>query len=651
MSRYGGLVYHGGTYGESPRLVFSAEPMAITVMGFYETYVDWLSPSGNFSKFRLVRNQNGFPETEEDGTVVYEFASADGSSIEGLIPGNRFRDGEDNPSQTSPIPGRPLYYRIFLFTSDKYWVNAGSVSDIMPANTGVTGKMMDLLPRIYTSKEQSPLGVVDPTSDLYNFLDAFGFTYEQMLTELALIRPQYVVDSALFKPIPIEDANVGLDIDYNLPVVNQRRLIREALYLYSQRGLKRGLEDYAESLTGYAPTATVSPNLLLTVQDSTFYNSTGNWAPTNATLSSSEDIVPLTGSYVIDHTDSCKIVASASGTMTLGLDNPITKGFPVTASTQYTVGFAFRSPTSDGDMTIAVRFYDKDGVATSAATTSSSVAANNTWKTNSVTATSDATSCYAVITIAWSAAGTYYVDEVSAQLGASYAYQEARAITLNLVPKKINYIPNPSFEIDASNWTVTGATFSQDTSVPSDGYSGTHSGKFVAVGSWSIACPTHIPVVPGSYFSFSMYTKSPALTSMGMTIDVYDATGTLIHTFTDTHTIGTMWMRGSLSALITSDMAASYVKVSFSGAAGTLYLDMVQAEASFAPTDYIDGSMPEQFGAIWSGTAHASSTLLYTSKLVKIPKLAYTMQDWVPMNAWWRVTTPAGVEYTNLSAV
>jgi hypothetical protein len=75
---------------------------------------------------------------------------------------------------------------------------------------------------------------------------------------------------------------------------------------------------------------------------------------------------------------------------------------------------------------------------------------------------------------------------------------------------------------------------------------------------------------------------------------------------------------------------------------------MVMAQDTFSPTDYFDGSMPELVGAIWEGTAHESASLYYPNKSTKILRLAQTLNDWLPMNVWWRIETPAGLEYTNL---
>jgi hypothetical protein len=622
--------------------------MSINVIDFSKVLISWQQPTGNFSKFRLVRNQAGFPETAEDGFIIFEQSSTDGSSIEGQVSQISFIDGEENPAQTPLVSGSQVYYRVFLFTSNKIWVIAGSIADLVPFNTGATERALNVLPRVLTTDELSPLGVVNPNSELYQFLDAFAFTYEQMSTELTLLRPSHNRDKSLYATIPAESLNLGLTVEPNLPVVNQHRLAREAIYLYSNRGTKIGLEGYAEGLTGYVPVATVSPNLLLSVQDSTFYNSVGNWTATNAVLTSSNEQVPATGTNVIDNVYTGKVVAASSGVMRLGNTAPITRGVPVLPSTEYTVSCKLKSPSSAGNITLSVKFYDKDATITGTTQSATAVAANNTWKSASKTFTTPADASYASIEIAYSAAGTYYLDQVCLQLGASVSYDEARAITLELSPKKTNYIENPSFEDNDSNWVITGATFSQDASVPADGFSGSYSGKFVAAGNWSLVCDSQIPVDPGTYFTVSGYVKSSNMASIDIAIDIYDADDNYLTTYSDAQAVTSSWTRGSISGLIGSDSIASYAIVTISGTAGTVYLDMIQAEDAYQATDYFDGSMPSQFGAVWAGAPHASRTYLYPSKLTKIPRLANTLNDWVPMNSWWRVKTLAEVEYTNL---
>jgi hypothetical protein len=135
--------------------------MGINVIQFNQVFVIWQLPTGDFTRFRVVRNQNAWPETSEDGVIIYEQNSLDGSSLEGSVAASSFLDGVDNPTEIPLIEGRNVYYRVFLYTEDNIWVRAGQIADIVPKNTGAITKMMDLLPRVLTSSVLSPLGVID----------------------------------------------------------------------------------------------------------------------------------------------------------------------------------------------------------------------------------------------------------------------------------------------------------------------------------------------------------------------------------------------------------------------------------------------------------------------------------------------------------
>lgn len=645
MSKYGYSVYGGAKYGLTPKLAYSVEPMSINVVRFNEVYVSWQLPTGTFTRFRLVRNQNAYPETAEDGVIVYELNSTDGSSLEGVITKSTMYDGLENPTQTAINPGRNIYYRVFLYTGDNLWVKAGEIGEVVPQDTKAMSKMIDLIPRVLTSSELSPLGVVDTASDLYQFLDGIAFSYEQMLTEVKLARPAHNLEASNYKTIPGEVLTLGLTPEPNLPVLRQRALIREAIPLYADKGTALGIANYAESLTGFAPTVTTSSNLMLTVQDSTFYGSTGRWVATNATISSTDEMVPNNSDKSIDLVYTMKITPTNTGSITLGLNSPITQGIPISPSTSYVYKANIKCPATGG-ATLKIEYYDRTGTVISNVT--QAISATNSWQTITKTATSPSNAYYVVLYLLWDTVTAYYLDMVYVGMAPFVEYEEARAVTINLAPAMENYVANPSFEVDASNWTLTGLSFSQDSDVPMVGYPGSSSGKFIASGSWSLACNSHIPVETGIYFNVSHYMKSANMTSMVATIKLYDSTDTLVDTITKTHSLNDMWMRDYIPVLIPSTSTATYAKFSLSGTAGTLYLDMIMAQDTFAPSDYFDGSMPELVGAIWEGTAHASTSLYYPTKSTKFLRLAQTLVDWVPMNAWWRITTPAGLEYTNL---
>jgi hypothetical protein len=646
MSKYGYSIYGGSKYGLTPKLAYSVEPMGINVIQFSQVFVTWQLPTGDFTRFRVVRNQNGWPETSEDGVIIYEQNSLDGLTLEGSIAASSYTDGEDNPNQTSLNEGRNVYYRVFLYTSDEIWVKAGEISDVVPKNTRAINKMMDLLPRVLTSSVLSPLGVIDETSDLYKFLDGLAFSYEQMLTEIALARPAHNLESSTYNTIPGEVLNVGLTPEPNLPMLRQRALIREAIPLYANKGTTLGIASYAESLTGFAPTVTVSPNLMLTIQDSTFYETTGRWVASSATISSTDEMVPDNSDKSIDLVYTLKVIAATtSASISLGLNSPITQGIPVNPSTEYVYRANIKCPASGG-ATLKIEYYDRDGTVISNVT--QAISATNSWQTVSKTNTSPSNASYVVLYVLFSTATTYFVDMVYVGATPFVEYDEARAATISLAPTSENYVENPSFEVDDSNWTLTGLTFTQDADVPLVGYPGSSSGKFVAAGAWTLECDSIFPVETGIYFNVSHYMKSPDMTTIDVTIELYDVDDELVDSELSSHEVTDTWERTYTSILIPTDSTAVYAKARHEGTAGTLYLDMVMAQDTFAPTDYFDGSMPELIGAIWEGTAHESISLYYPNKSTKILRLAQTLKDWVPMNSWWRITTPAGLEYTNL---
>jgi hypothetical protein len=645
VAKYGNVVYGGAKYGVTPKLAYSVEPMAITVLDFIKIQVEWQSPTGDFTKIKLVRNQFGFPENSEDGLTIWEE-----SATEGTVSRSYFVDGEDNPDQTPIVNGRQVYYTMFLFTDAKIWVNAGQITDLMPLNHGVHRKIMDIIPKVFTSEIQSPLGVTDETSALYNFMGGIAFTHEQFLSQLDILRPQHSSEGIAFSTLEQNSFSVGLVPEPALPVKNQKRLIREALYMYSHKGMKSGIDAYAESLTGFAPTTTLSTNLLLSVQDSTFYNSIGNWTKTNAVLTSSTEQVPATGTNVIDNVYTGKLVAASSGAMQLGNTAPITRGVPVLPSTEYTVSCKLKSPSSAGNITLSVKFYDKNATITGTTQSATAVAANNTWKSASKTFTTPADASYVSIQIAYSAAGTYYLDQVCLQIGAAVAYDEARAISVFLDSSKINYIKNPSFEVNASTWTATGATFTQNAAVPTDGYSGTYSGQFVVATTGNIKTNYNIPVTAGKYYTLSFYVSSSNSVKVTGTIEFFDASNNLLENFASEFTITSSFSRVNLTALTDSGSVVSYAKVKIAfNHAGTYRVDLVQFEKSHTATEYFDGSLPSDYGAVWEGTDHASYTHMYPNKPLKIPRLGKTLNDWVVPNTFWRLSTYDGVEYTNLT--
>jgi hypothetical protein len=738
MANYGNAVYGISKYGISPLLAYSVEPMALLVTDFHEAYVYWKTPTGNYTKVRLLRNQNSFPETSEDGVIVYEDSTT-------TLTKTVFNDGggvEDLPLTPAIVPGKPIYYKLFLFTDALAWVDAGSVGGVVPGDHQTAEKMLNFLPRVFTSAEQSPLSPVDYNSALANFMDSFGFELDEALTYLDLLLPDHTRISTVSSMLPLEVANFGLLSEPGLPVKNQKQLIREAVYMYNNKGTLNGLGTYIESLTGYAPILAVSKNLLLTPQDSTFYKSTGNWTATNtSTFAASTEQVPPTNSNNIDLSYTCKIVATGAGSMKLGNLDPVRTGIPVSPATNYVLSAQIKSPSSAGNITPKITWHDGTGSQLGSTISGTATAGTNTWAETSVTArtpkkvseavanavgasgtvtyttssdhnlvagevvtidgfiapdtafnltdvtiatvptsttftvtsavtgtttttglvtNSSTDAYYASVDLAWSAAGTYYVDMVCLQSGQTVAYDEARSLDIFLLPNKTNFIKNPTFETDVTtSWTKVGTnlTVTQDADNPTESYSGAHGAKLVNTsGDWSYTSNT-FPIEKGQYYSFSFYKKATA----GFTLTVVgrDSGGTVVSVDTPApYTVGlsATWVRDYYTVLVGVNSDIETLEVKFSGTgANTLFLDSIQAEKSPKSTDYFDGSLlaisGNPFGAVWQGDVGNSYSSVYNSKPLKLPRLGYTLKDWVPQNLFWRIRTYEALEYTNLTAV
>jgi len=316
MAKYLGAVYRGAVYGNPPRLIFNAEPMEASAVDYGKISVYWNAPSGEFYKIRLVRNNDNFPETEEDGVILWEQAST--TSLSGLVGRNSFIDGLDNfqdDSTSNDLPvttGQFIYYTIWLFTNNNVWIPAGYATALMPENRGSQKTLFEILPKVYTSPEQSPTGIPNPNSFIYTFLEGFSFTYDQILTYAELVKPSYGRRKTPPTLLPALENSLGLNPERGLPYRNQKKLIREAIYLYQNKGTLTGIQNYIEALSGYNPTVTQSPNLMLDTQDSSFTKSIGRWQKTYGTLTAVSTKPGPTGTNAIDTVWSGRMVTAAS---------------------------------------------------------------------------------------------------------------------------------------------------------------------------------------------------------------------------------------------------------------------------------------------------------------------------------------------------
>lgn len=408
MAKYGAFVYRGGYYGEIPRLPFSVEPFQAVAVDYDKVILSWGVPQGAVNGLRIVRNQTGFGEWPEDGVVLFERNSEGGDFGDTIyIDGEYNFEDNDTENDIPLIPGRFVYYRAWVRRSDtNLWTAAESVVVVLPKEHGTIGpdeetfitthdSVMDMLPRVFTSANQNPLDPVDKTSDLYQFLKSLSFTIDEFLTLSDLLLPDYSGASTNPALLDLQAAELGLSLEDAEFVIRQKRMVRDALYMYARKGTIPGVSALVENLTGFAPIITESPNLLLSNQDSTFINSTGDWKSIGAvTLSVASDIKPPSGEdFAIDADYSAKaVVAQPLASITLGKEQPITKGIPVNEGQEYT--FSFYAISASGASLVSVKptinWHDSGGNII-ASNTQTAEATTVSWASYDITATSPGT--------------------------------------------------------------------------------------------------------------------------------------------------------------------------------------------------------------------------------------------------------------------
>jgi len=334
----------GEIYGDIPKLQFYSEPFRSVAISYTQIQLSWVIPSGDFFELRVVRSTDGFPETSEDGAVVYSWNTTTAGVLE-----SGFLDGDDPAIPL--VPGRFTYYRIWLKNALGKWIIAADSYTLLPINhttyspdgtalSTTRNKLLEVLPKVFTTASQSPLDEIDANSDLAKFLEGPAFELDRILTYAELLLP--LEKSRLVGPeiLLLQSLQLGVPLEPYLATKQQRRLTREALYIYQNKGTYSGLEAFVESFTGFAPDISPSPNLVLSPQDSSFTGGLGFWRPVgNATLGL-ETAVPGVGPeiepYVDDYRYVAKVVANEVGSRIInGTDDPIRQGTPVKAGEAY----------------------------------------------------------------------------------------------------------------------------------------------------------------------------------------------------------------------------------------------------------------------------------------------------------------------------
>ena len=428
MPRFNEFLYNTALYGDKSKLLFSAEPMVATAINYNWIDVSYSVPDGGndgYVGFRIVRSQDGYPETEDDGVVIYELLGVgvlpDGKPVSDnaalWIPGTGLVSGA-----TAPLlqEGQFAYYRAWVLkTPSGDWVPAGDCYTLLPKKHGLSGgyavrsvlegtdivdrpinfevassthdRFMSYIPSVFTSMTNSVLdernpaeysGNVGDTGGEHNtllssFLSAFSFTVDEMLTFASNTLPP--TEGGQFTSpdlLALQSSQFSIPLDSLGASKTQKRLVRDSIRNYARKGTVVGLLDFVQDVTNYPATITESKNKVLGHENSTFDiegwvpgDAVGHWLVTSysgttptATLTVDATQTIPSVSTAIDLTYSAKVVTTASdATISLGSQSPITKGIPVVGGAVYRLSYQGKRAGSSGGVEATVTWYNSVG--------------------------------------------------------------------------------------------------------------------------------------------------------------------------------------------------------------------------------------------------------------------------------------------------
>jgi hypothetical protein len=659
MSKYGDEFYGLALYGADTLVDFDASPFLAYSRDYGQIFLQWVTPSGDWDRLRLVRNGFGFPMTPDDGDLLLDEPTGT-TEIDYLDIGQV-------PNNSGLIQGRTYYYTIFVRDDvSQRWYAAGNTLGVSVKDYGTATLMYDYLPNIY--KLNNPYSAFDNASevnaDLFNFIRVFAFEHDLFKTLTENARNRYNPLTLDGRLIPLMLNQFGFSFEKEIGVQQSRSLLKNALKIYSELGSASGIKTFVTAFTGFNCEIGPVINLMLDYNNASFKEATGFWeSVTNATITrgtaSSES--PLVDPYTEPSSPSnfpnsavgfMKLTAAAAGNMQVacGKVAPITRGIPVVPGTSYTLTAYTRAKTDTRTVAITMSWYDRFGSLISTETEATYVNAIASWtRSTSKTAAAPANARYAVpvLTVRSAASGeVHYVDAVQFEAGtASTTFTDARRIDIILRANRINQALNPSFEASLADWSVVGATTARvaDGAVTGSDYSlrmtSTSTSNMTASSTYKVE------VQSGDQNAFSAYLKGTAGCTGRLRVVWYDNTNTAIATPTTTAYAPltlTAWQRIELTALAPANAVSAELKIDVTATAigNVAHVDAILFEKAAFVVPYFDGGTgyQELGDTLWEGGAvDLGRSHYYKNREVITKRLISVLGNFVPTGAPWAV--------------
>lgn len=596
--------------------------------------------------YRIVRTYNGSAEHPTAGLPVS--SGVVGSTEFTVIDGSDNFEDADSANDVDLSSGW-VYYTLFVFDDNAAWIKEAATSVVLPSDRGTLDYLINALPSVYTSADGNPITPPDQDSDLMRFLSSFTLTYDEMAASVDNVLPDVRSKATIRRLHDAYATGVGMPSEYTIGVAATARLYRESGYIYRNKGTVDGISTYVEAITGWQTTVTESPNLFLSLNDSSFESTIGNWSVTGGTLTRVVVNTPTVTSAASLYSYDAVVgpwskeavgevtLTSSSATLNLPTSTSQLLSIPVSEGTSYRFAVPVRAISGTPTVTVSIRWHSQSGTLLSTSS-ASPYTTTSSWTSTSVTGTAPANALYAAVrvVVSGSSGNVIHLDMLSFVntadfITGSFVYRDPRSVNILCEPARINLIKDPSFDSAIGTyWSATTGTLTKDTSQHLVGVS---SGKIVGT---PFEFRSHtMPVTAGETYSVRGAARGTG--SASLNIRWLTSSSTLISVSTVSFSaLSSNWqtVEGSFGAPPNATQAV----VSITGS-GTAYVDTVSFEPAEQIGVYFDGATSDASGAdsSWIGTAPGSYSILYPQRLVKLARLGETLDYYVPNGVGWRV--------------
>lgn len=255
MSTYGISLYGTPTkYGGSGYVEFDVSPFSATPLDYGAVALTWTSPSGTWQRIRVLRNRFGWAVTENDGEILLDSVGA-----------------VDNYLDLNVVPGRWLYYTVFIQNGSGVWSRAGTASTLMTKDYGYAQRMFDLLPLYHRMIPGEIIGDFTLENNVLKaYIASLAITLDYVKTYYDLLR--YVNDPMQnnFGDLVHLAAQFGIPFEASTPARLFRQRVANAGYLGRQKGTIEGMRNVINLTTGWDVDIELGPNLMLNEDQASF---------------------------------------------------------------------------------------------------------------------------------------------------------------------------------------------------------------------------------------------------------------------------------------------------------------------------------------------------------------------------------------------